>query len=225
VIEDDGDAPGKPAWIRWGAVALGLVVAVLLALWLKDMLSSGKPAKPMKVQQITLMRPPPPPPPPPPEEKPPEPEVEEKVELEEPEPTPEQAEAPPPGADLGVDADGSGDGDGFGLVGKKGGSDLIGGGGGNPWGRYDALLNEAMNSAFQQALARDKALKGKNYKVVVKVWIDGSGKVTRAALVDSTGDARADEVLKDALRDMRALREVPPAAMPQPVKIRVTSRA
>lgn len=226
MIEDDGGAPAKPAWVRWGAVALGLALAVLLALWLKDMLQSGKPSKPMKLQQITLMRPPPPPPKPP-EEKPPEPEVKEEVKLDEPTPEePQPADAPPPGADLGVDAEGSGDGDGFGLVGKKGAGDLIGGGGGgNPWSRYDALLNEAVSNAFQQALARDKTLKGKNYKVMVKVWIDSSGKVARSTLLDSTGDARADEVLKEALNSMRALRDVPPADMPQPVKIRVTSRA
>jgi protein TonB len=212
--------------MRWGAVALGLVIAVLIALWLRDMLMSSKPSKPMKLQQITLVRPPPPPPKPP-EEKPPEPEVKEEVKLDEPQPTPEpQADAPPPGADLGVDADGTGSGDGFGLVGKKGAGDLIGGGGGgNPWGRYDALLNEAASSAFQQALSREKSLKDKNYKVIVKIWIDSSGRVTRTALVDSTGDARADEVLREALNGMRALREAPPADMPQPVKIRVTSRA
>lgn len=222
MIGDDA----KPAWLRWGGAALALVVAVLLVLWLRDVLLSGKPSKPMKLQQITLIRPPPPPPKPP-EEKPPEPEVKEEVKLDQPTPEePQPADAPPPGADLGVDADGTGDGDGFGLVGKKGAGDLIGGGGGgNPWGRYDALLNEAVSGAFQQALARDKTLKGKNYKVVVKVWIDSSGKVTRSALVDSTGDARADEVLKEALNNMRALRDVPPADMPQPVKIRVTSRA
>jgi protein TonB len=43
--------------------------------------------------------------------------------------------------------------------------------------------------------------------------------------VDSTGDAKADEVLKEALKGMRALRDGPPAEMPQPMKIRVTSRA
>ncbi len=220
------DDNSKPAWVRWGGAALALAVAVLLVLWLRDVLQSAKPSKPMKLQQITLMRPPPPPPKPP-EEKPPEPEVKEEVKLDEPTPEePQPADAPPPGADLGVDAEGSGDGDGFGLVGKKGAGDLIGGGGGgNPWGRYDALLNEAVSSAFQQALARDKTLKGKNYKVMVKVWIDSSGKVARSALIDSTGDARADEVLKEALNSMRALRDVPPADMPQPVKIRVTSRA
>ena len=217
----------KPAWMRWGGVALGALAAVLIALWLKSVLVSDGPVKKPTIQQITLVRPPPPPPKPP-EEKPPEPEVKEEVKLDQPQETPEpqQADAPPPGPDLGVDAEGSGSGDGFGLVGKKGASDLIGGGGGgNPWAWYDALVNDAVSSAFQAALAREKALKNKNYKVIVKVWIDGGGQVTRAALMDSTGDARADEVLKEALKGMRALRDGPPADMPQPMKIRVTSRA
>ena len=89
----------KPAWMRWGGVAAGLVAAVLIALWLKDVLTPKGPLQKMKVQQITLVRPPPPPPPPP-EEKPPEPEVKEEVKLDEPQPTPDepqQADAPPPG--------------------------------------------------------------------------------------------------------------------------------
>ncbi len=216
----------KPAWMRWGGVALGAIAAVLIALWLKSVLVSDGPVKKPTIQQITLVRPPPPPPKPP-EEKPPEPEVKDEVKIDQPQETPEpQADAPPPGPDLGVDAEGSGSGDGFGLVGKKGASDLIGGGGGgNPWAWYDALVNDAVSSAFQAALGREKALKNKNYKVIVKVWIDGGGQVTRAALVDSTGDVRADEVLKEALKGMRALRDSPPADMPQPIKIRVTSRA
>ncbi len=215
----------KPAWMRWGGVALGAGLAIALGLWLKSALVGGKPAHKPALQQITLVRPPPPPPKPP-EEKPPEPQKEE-VKIEQPQPAPEQkADAPPPGPDLGVDAAGSGDGDGFGLVGKKGGADLIGGGGGgNAWAWYDALVNDAVSSAFQNALAREKALKNRNYKVVVKVWVGAGGQVTRAALVDSTGDARVDELLKDVLRDMRALRDSPPADMPQPLKIRVTSRA
>lgn len=214
----------KPAWVRWGGVALGALAAVLIALWLRDILVGDKPARKPSLQQITLVRPPPPPPKPP-EEKPPEPEVKDEVKIDQPQETPEpQADAPPPGPDLGVDAEGSGSGDGFGLVGKKGAGDLIGGGG-NPWAWYDALVNEAVNSAFQAALAREKALKNKSYKVIVKVWLDSSGKVERAQLVDSTGDAKTDEVLKNALNGMRALRDGPPADMPQPMKIRVTSRA
>ena len=212
----------KPAWVRWGGVAVGLVAAVLIALWLKDMLTPKGPVQKMKVQQITLVRPPPPPPPPP-EEKPPEPEIKEEVKLDEPQPVPDapqQADAPPP--------DGIAEGPAGGMATDiaRGVPTLPGsGGGGNPWAWYDALVNDAVNSAFQAALGREKALKNKNYKVVVKVWIDGSGQVARATLVDSTGDTRADEVLKEALRSMGALRDTPPSDMPQPMKIRVTSRA
>lgn len=217
----------KPGWMRWGGVVLGLLLAVAIALWLKGMLQSDQPVKPMKLQQITLVRPPPPPPPPKPKEELPKPEVKNEVKLDEPQPTPQQADAPPPGADLGVDADGSGSGDGFGLVGKKGAADLVGGGGGrgNPWARFDALLNEAANAALQQALAREKALKDKTYKVVVQVWLDASGRVSRSHLLESSGDPRVDETLKETLRDMRNLREAPPADMPQPIRLRITSRA
>jgi protein TonB len=215
----------KPGWMRWGIIVLALGAAVALGLWLKNFLGSDKPPPKTSLQQITLLKPPPPPPPPP-EQKPPEPLVKEEVKLPDPAPEPtDQADEPPPGPDLGIDAEGTGSGDGFGLVGKKGGADLIGGSKGNPWAWYDAILNDAVNSAFQEALAREKALKDKTYKVVVKVWINTGGKIERIALADKTGDPKVDELLKDALQNLRALREGPPADMPQPVKIRVTSRA
>jgi protein TonB len=215
-MEDDR----KPAWVRCGGVAAALVAAVLIALWLKDMLTPKGPLQKMKVQQITLVRPPPPPPPP--EEKPPEPEIKEEVKLDEPQPTPDepqQTDAPPP--------DGIAEGPAGGMATDiaRGVPTLPGSGGGSPWAWYDALVNDAVNSAFQAALSREKALKNKNYKVIVKIWIGSDGQVARAALVDSTGDAKADEVLKEALKGMRALRDSPPADMPQPMKIRVTSRA
>jgi periplasmic protein TonB len=210
----------KPAWMRWVGVLLALVAAGVLGLWLKDFLSSDKPARKPSLQQITLIKPPPPPP----EQKPPEPEVKkEVVELPEPEPEP-QADDPPPGPDLGVDAEGTGDGDGFGLVGKRGGADLIGGSRGNPWAWYDAIVSDAVTSAFQDALAREKELKDKKYRVTVKIWIGTSGQMSRVALAESTGDSKVDEILKRVLHDLRALREGPPADMPQPLKIRVTSR-
>lgn len=217
-----------------GAAFLALFTAAVI--WMvKGFIENSEPPEKTKVQKISLVKPPPPKP----EEKLPEPEKlepedqprQEEVQLDQP-PPPDQpaSDAPPPGEQLGLDSDGSGSGDGFGLAAKKGGRDIttIGparGGVGNQWAWYDALLNSAVSSAFQHALAREQALKDKNYKVIVKVWIDEAGKVTRAFLVDSTGDVQADEVLKDALRDMHPLREGPPGDMPQPVKIRVTSRA
>lgn len=212
----------KPAWMRWGGVALGLLVAIMLGLGLKNILVSDKPARKPKLQQITLIKPPPPPP----EQKPPEPEIKkEEVKVQEVEQPPEQqADAPPPGQDLGLDAEGTGSGDGFGLAGKKGAADLLGGGKGNPWAGYDTMVNDVVNSAFQAALSREKTLKNKSYKVIVKVWIGTGGQVTRMALVDSTGDVKVDDLLKDVLRNL-ALRGSPPEDMPQPMKIRVTSRA
>lgn len=213
----------RPAWMRWGGIVLCLVAAVVLGLWLKDFLGSDEPPRKQSLQQITLIKPPPPPPP---EQKPPEPVMKEEIKISEPDPEPmEQADEPPPGPDLGVDAEGTGSGDAFGLVGKKGGANLIGGSRGNPWAWYDGIVNEAINSAFQEALLREQALKDKTYKIVVKVWIEAGGQISRIALVDTTGDAEVDELLKDVLQNLRALREAPPADMPQPIKIRVTSRA
>jgi protein TonB len=222
-MEDLEENP-RPAWVRWGGITLCLGAAIALGMWLKDFLGSDTPPHKPSLQQITLIKPPPPPPPPP--EKPPEPVVKEEIKLSEPEPEPmDQADEPPPGPDLGIDAEGTGSGDGFGLVGKKGGADLIGGSRGNPWAWYDAIVNDAINSALQDALARENALKDKTYKVVVKVWIDAGGKVSRIALVENTGDAKVDELIKNVLQNLRALREGPPVDMPQPLKIRVTSRA
>jgi protein TonB len=233
--------PAKKRSIRSRApVFIGAAFLVLFTaavIWMvKGFIENSDPPEKTKVQKISLVKPPPPKP----EEKPPEPEKiepqdqprQEEVQLDQP-PPPDQpaSDAPPPGEQLGLDSDGSGSGDGFGLAAKRGGRDITtigpakGGGVGNQWSWYDALLNSAVNSAFQQALAREQALKDKNYKVIVKVWIDAGGRVSRAELAESTGDASADEILKDALRDMRALREGPPADMPQPVKVRVTSRA
>jgi len=59
----------------------------------------------------------------------------------------------------------------------------------------------------------------------LKVWIDVGGRVSRIVAVDKTGDPKVDELIKNVLQNLRALRENPPADMPQPLKIRVTSRA
>lgn len=230
---------GKKRTLRSRLPALaGLLFMALFTagvIWLvKGFIDNAEPPEKTRVQRISLVKPPPPKP----EEKAPEPEKleqeqprDDEVQLDAPTPDEPQDEGPPPGDQLGLDADGSGGGDGFGLAARKGGRDIttLGGGPkgmqGNPWAWYDALVNEAVNAAFQAALAREKALKNKSYKVIVKVWLDSSGKVDRALLIDSTGDARTDEVLKEALNGMRALRDGPPADMPQPMKIRVTSRA
>jgi protein TonB len=204
------------------AIGVGLVLVVMLVVYVfRD--AFQKPVSTKKqVQQITVLQPPPPPPPPPPEQKPPEPEIkEEKIEQpEEPEPEPEQAEEPPPGDNLGVDGEGGAGSDSFGLVGKKGGHGLIGGGG-NAIVYYGQQIQRQLADALQRNLS-DKA-RSQKFSAIASVWIAADGRVARAELSGSSGQADVDDALKSALAGMRLTLKAPPENMPQPLKIRIRS--
>ena len=215
----------KRRLIQYLPAALGVVLVVLIGVGIylvRDIFE--KPAQTKKqIQQISVVQPPPPPPPP--QEKPPEPEVkEEKIEESEPEPEPEpepQAEEPPPGDQLGVDAEGGAGGDAFGLVGKKGGHGLLGGGGGNAIIWYGQQLQREISDELQRTL-KDKARTSK-YSAVLHLWIGPDGNVTRVELANSSGVAEIDEALRAALGGLRGRLKPPPERMPQPVKIRIRS--
>lgn len=181
----------------------------------------GKPRK-APVQQIAIMRPPPPPPPPKQEEKPPE---IKKEEVKIPPPPQEQsqkdADAKEAGKDLGVDAEGSAGGDGFGLVGRKGGRDLIGGDG-SARSRF-AFYTNMLQQQIQDELSRDKRLRGGGYRAVVRIWLGGDGRIQKVDLSGSTGDADLDGSIRNALAGI-TLTQPPPQDMPQPVRLRISSR-
>jgi len=214
-------------WKRhWRRVAVALaalaVLGGIVALIIQAYGASGEVKKKKVIQEIALVKPPPPPPPPktPP---PPPKEIKEKIDVPKPEDAPTKSEqAPPPGPDLAVDAAGSGSGDGFGLVGKKGGADLIGsGGGGSKFGWYGALVKERI----QDAIARDKKLRELGaYQRLVNVWINPSGMVSRVEFVGGDNNAEMNTVIKAVLVSLAPLKEPPPADMPQPVRMRITAR-
>lgn len=208
------------------AAVVGLVVAALavIAIIRGLLADGGKRAKPT-VAQIQLLKPPPPPPPPKPEEKPPEPpKPKDEVKIEQPKPDqppePAKADEPPPGDKLGVDAEGSAGSDGFGLVGNKGGAGLVGGGG-SKFGAFTGQIQQQI----QDALSRNKKLKNASYRVVVRVWLSPDGTVSRFELAGSSGNAETDDALNAALAELPKLRTPPPADLPQPVGLRITSRA
>jgi len=206
---------------RRAATGIGLVLAlVLLAVVVRELATPGEVKKRRAVQEISLLKPPPPPPPP---KTPPPPEkVPEKMDVPKPDQQPDKPdEAPPPGQDLAVDATGKEGGDAFGLLGKKGGTDLIGSGtGGSRFAWYGAIVKERI----QEAISRDKKLQGTGYRIMVNVWINAGGSVTRVELIDSTNNAELDSALKLAVRNLPPLREGAPGDMPQPIKLRITSR-
>jgi periplasmic protein TonB len=224
----------QPNRLRLWPRRLGLALVVVLAgalLWyvIAKLTAPGEVRKKRVVQQISLLKPPPPPPPKvePPKLEPKKVEIKEKIDLPKPDQQPDKAaDTPPPGPDLGLDAKGGTGTDGFGLVAKKGGSDLIGsatggsGALGNRFAWYGALVKERI----QESVARDKKLSAADYRINVNVWINASGVVTRAELLGSTGDVELDNALRLALRGLAPMREGAPGDMPQPVKLRIIAR-
>lgn len=194
-----------------------VVLGVLVVLFLVGIVAvvravmSDDPPRSRVVQTVSLL----PPPPPPIEEKLPEPEIREEVVI--PEPQPMQQDDAAASADLGVDADGSGSGDGFGLVGKKGGRDLLDGG---PFGWYGSLLG----ADIQDSLAERKRLRQVKYTAVLDLWISKDGRIEKVQLVRTSGNRDLDTTLRLAVAEVGKVREPPPPEMPQPVRLQVTSR-
>lgn len=195
-------------WVGMGVLLLGTIGFVYMV---ANAIMAPAPTHQKRIQQITLVMPPPPPPP---VEQPPEPEIEQQVET--PPEQPVEADAPA-SPDLGVDADGSGSGDSFGLVGKKGGRDLLDGG---PFGSYKGVLA----ADIKAALDADRRVRAQSYNLTLELWIGRDGRIERVELGGTTGDRAVDKNLRQVLADIGRVREAPPLEMPQPVRLRVTSR-
>ena len=195
-------------------VASGMVYVI------HGMLDAPPKVKKM-VQQISLIQPPPPPPPPK-IEKPPEPEIQKEVKLDEPKPVPDDMppEDMPSTDDLGLDATGGAGGDAFGLLGKKGGHDLIGGNGGSRFAWYANTLQQDISDLLYEY----EKLRKEKYSIVVNIWIDKTGRVHNVELVKPSGDKVIDKTLKLALSEIHQLNEKPPEDLPQPIKLKITSR-
>jgi protein TonB len=197
------------------AAGLFLLLFTAVAVWLaRDFINNaGKPKKP-RVQQISLVKPPPPKP----EEKPPEPKKveppKEEVKIDQPQtPPPDSAPAPNPG---GI-PDGPPGGMATDLAAGSG-TGIIGGGSREDW--YGRLISRHL----EDVLRRSKRLQGASYRVTVNVWFDGNG-IERVQLVQGSGNAQTDDLLRQELLALPPLREAIPSDMPQPVRIRVASRS
>ncbi len=206
-------------------VAAGLVIAIAIAVvayFVSQVDKNKSDKKEKKIQPITLLKPPPPPPPPPPKiEKPPEPEIKEKLETPEPEPEPEETpeEAPEDApADTGLDAEGTAGSDGFGLVGRKGGKGLLGGGSPGAW------FSGAVKNQVLELLTNHEGLRRSKYSVTVHIWFDLEGNVQRFQLLNSSQDSQVDALLQSQLAKLKKLVKAPPVGVSPPVKLRITSR-
>lgn len=217
VQERDPDESKAKKWVPiGGAAVLVLVLSGVSVALIRNMSGTAAPQQPL-IQQISIVMPPPPPPPP--EIREPEPELEE-LEIEEPEPVVDDASVEPPGTDLGLDADGVAGGDAFGLLAKKGGRGLLGGGDENSW--YAGILQREL----QKLLSNDESIRGLGeYSVIVSISLDENGYLQDSRLLSGSNNPELDAALRAALSSGVRLSREPPADLPQPIRLRISSRS
>ena len=164
-------------------------------------------------------------PPPPPEVKPPPepPKMVEEQKIEPPVDKPMDApkDEPPPGP-LALDAKGEAGSDSFGLGGKLGGADFLGGGGGGTRFGHFAIL---MQTSISKSIHDDEKLNAEKFRATVKVWLSELGKIQRVQVLHTTGDPGTDNRIEQVIGAMPALPEAPPKDMPQPIVVRIGARA
>lgn len=213
-------APQRFRYIPLLALAVVVTLAGFGVYWMvQNFLHSAPPPTKKVVQEIHVIRPPPPPP----ETPPPPPPPEEKVDVHEPEqqPDPTPSNDPPPSQQLGLDAEGGAGGDGFGLVGNKGGRDLLASGGGNAFTWYAGLIKTEILDRLQD----DKDVRKGSYSAKVDIWLRQDGTIERIRLAQSSGDKVRDKAIEADLAQITRISQAPPVGMPQPIKLRIDSRA
>lgn len=208
-FEEGWAARYRSAWVP---ATLLLLVAGTVFYFLHDTAGIRREAPPLPTLIATL--PPPPPPPPPPKQ----PEVEKKIEeVQKPvEQQPKVSDAPKPvtingPAQAGSDAFNVGAGSGDGTVGS-----------GNGFG--EANYSRFISSTIQQAVENDERTNGFVGSAEMDVWIDANGRITRAAIAKTSGEAKIDQDLVAVLESMSALDEAPPATLRFPQRIRIDGK-
>jgi TonB family protein len=121
---------------------------------------------------------------------------------------------------MGTNIEGPGN-DGFGLA-KGGGGGLIGGtgGGGKKGSKYGAYGAQVQSSVVQ-ALRSHKKTKSAAMNVTARIWLDASGRVTRATLSGSSGDPGTDAAIREEILTGLKFQAPPPDGMPMPIVMRL----
>jgi protein TonB len=137
-------------------------------------------------------------------------------EEEPPEPEPEPEDAPT----TNLKGDGP---DPFGARTTSGnGRNSIGGNKGNrsKWGWYAGQVQ----SVVVDRLRAHKLTRSASLTLTVRVWADSTGRIVRATLTGSSGDAATDAALKNEILTGLQLKEAPPEGMPMPIVMRITAK-
>jgi len=223
-----GEQPesGIKDWKPRVVIALVVLLLVLGIGWVVKNLMSGTVSSKKAVTTIKIMPDTPPPPPPPPKEPPKEQPKEQPKEIKMEQPKPQEAPQPP--AEVLKMEGAAGDGPSPFAAGSvsndyKGGDVATKIGGKKSMAAY-AWYTDQIKTRIEEALAAQNDLAKAQYRLNVHVWLARDGRVERAELKGSSGDAAIDKLIRKALAAMKGIAEAPPEDMPQPVKLRITSK-
>ncbi len=179
---------------------------------------------------MMMVRLPPPPPPPklqptPPPKEQPTPEQKQDQKMVEQAPTQnEKKDAPKDKPDdrLQTTIKGPGGTD-FGLGYGSGGGGGYGGSGGEGGSKYGWYASE-VQTRIAEVLRNNPATNKASMKVVVRIWPDSTGRITKARLQGSTGNPSLDATLQNDILTGMQLSDPPPADMPLPIVMRVSAQ-
>ena len=218
--DDWGDEEVKATGLKkWSApliVALITVVGITYAVKVFSKAGSGSGRK-ENTTMVQIQLPPAPPPPPPP---PPPPEAMKQEEMIKQEEDKEEEPDPTPAIDTAVKGPASG---GLQIAQQKGRGffDKRPDNGKTKWGWYAAQVQTSISDALRKNPRTRKA----NVRIDVRIWADpATGRVTRATLGSSTGDAALDAAIRDQVLTGLQLQQPPPEGMPMPIVMHVTAR-
>ena len=216
VHDDWGDEDDKPTGFKkWRAPLIVAVLTCIGITYAVKVLSKadGGGGRKDNTAMVQIQLPPaPPPPPPPPEQMKEEMIKQEEEKEEEPDPTPVESTAikGPPGGGPSLAQARPGN-----FFAKRGD------GGKTKWGWYASQVQTRIGDAMRKNPRTRKA----SARIEVRIWADAAtGRVTRAALVSSTGDTAMDAAIRDEVLTGLQLDQPPPEGMPMPIVMRVTAR-
>ncbi len=226
VIKEAAQSGSGKKFLIIGGVSVLLLA--LLSFGLYSMLSGKTSSKQKKQPKITMLTPPPPPPrPPPPKfEKKPDPPKEQKEMKVDQQVVKKEVEQQSP--ELKMDGP-AGDGPSAFSAGKITSEDLSKLGTGkataekagmfSPFNNYASLIK----GELQRYLSKNNTLRRSRYIVEVHVWVDGNGGIKRFELVGTTKDADMDEAIRAAISALPSFSQAPPASMPSPIRLKITT--
>lgn len=226
-LVDEGEDDSFVSRHRMKLIVAGILVLGIGVYFMPKPKGSAPERKVEKIVMVQLPPPPPPklPPPPPPKVQPPPEKMEKQAPVEEKpkEAAPKKADNPPSTLATGI----KGDGPGMGLASSGnglGGGPTIGGptgvGGGGKWDRYAGQVQSKIGDALRR---HPRTKNARIARLEVRIWPDGTGRVTRAQLASSTGDTGLDSAIQDKILTGLQLAEPPPAGMKLPIVLRLTA--